>query len=91
MIQVNVHEAKAKFSHLMERVAKGERVIICKHNIPYMEWVPVQPPKRKRQLGWANGLITISDDCFAPMTEEELDEIENGHPGDPMREFERKQ
>ncbi len=87
MIQVNIHEAKAKLSHLLEMAMKGERVIVCKHNVPYVELTPVQAPKRERQVGWAKGLITISEDCFDPMSEEELKEIEEGHPQDPMREF----
>jgi antitoxin (DNA-binding transcriptional repressor) of toxin-antitoxin stability system len=37
MIMVNIHEAKAKLSEYLEAAAKGERVVICKHNQPVAE------------------------------------------------------
>ena len=37
MIMVNIYEAKAKLSEFLEAAAKGERVVICKHNQPVAE------------------------------------------------------
>lgn len=37
MIMVNIYEAKAKLSEYLEAAAKGERVVICKHNQPVAE------------------------------------------------------
>jgi antitoxin (DNA-binding transcriptional repressor) of toxin-antitoxin stability system len=34
---VNIYEAKAKLSEYLEAAAKGERVVICKHNQPVAE------------------------------------------------------
>lgn len=37
MIMVNIYEAKAKLSEFVEAAARGERVVICKHNQPVAE------------------------------------------------------
>jgi len=40
-IQANVHEAKTRFSELLERAHAGEEVIIAKAGKPYARLVPV--------------------------------------------------
>ena len=42
-IQANVHEAKTRFSELLERAHKGEEVIIAKAGKPYARLVPIAP------------------------------------------------
>src|SRR5437899_9242427 len=37
MIKVNIFEAKAKLSEYLNRLKRGERVIICKRNHPIAE------------------------------------------------------
>lgn len=39
MIQVNVHEAKSRLSHLLELVAEGEAVVIARNGTPVAELV----------------------------------------------------
>ena len=41
--------------------------------------------KPKREPGGFEGQIVIHDSFYEPMTEEELREFEEGHPGDPLR------
>jgi prevent-host-death family protein len=43
-IQANIHEAKTHFSELLDRVHKGEEVIIAKAGKPYARLVPVVEP-----------------------------------------------
>ncbi len=43
MTTVGSYEAKTHFSQLMERVARGERVIITRHNTPVAMLQPVSP------------------------------------------------
>ncbi|HEU4939123.1 MAG TPA: type II toxin-antitoxin system prevent-host-death family antitoxin [Vicinamibacterales bacterium] len=43
MIMVNVYEAKSKLSEYLEAAARGERVVICRHNQPVAELRPVEP------------------------------------------------
>lgn len=40
-IRANVHEAKTRFSELLERAHKGEEVIIAKAGKPYARLVPI--------------------------------------------------
>lgn len=72
-ISVNIHEAKAQLSHLLHLMEQGEKVQICRRNIPIAEMVPVQKPlKKKRQFGQYKGQFTVPDSFFEPMSEDEL-------------------
>ena len=42
-LSVGAYEAKTHFAQLLERVAKGERVIITRHHIPVAVIQPVPP------------------------------------------------
>jgi prevent-host-death family protein len=43
MAEVGAYEAKTKLSKLLERVARGERIVITKHGIPVAILAPVGP------------------------------------------------
>lgn len=43
MIQVNLHEAKAKLSAYLDAALRGERVVIARRNIPVAELKPIPP------------------------------------------------
>jgi len=60
---VNISEAKAKLSKLVNMVYQGEEVIIAKNNLPLVELV-VHKPKGKRKLGLLSGKIDIPDDIM---------------------------
>lgn len=47
MTTVGAYEAKTHLAQLLERVAKGERIVITKHGVPVAVLEPV-PPARKR-------------------------------------------
>ena len=74
MIMVNIGEAKAKLSELIASAQQGERVVLCNRNKPVVELRVVNSRPQKRVLGLHKGMITFTDDCFAPLTEEELAE-----------------
>lgn len=40
MIHVGAYEAKTHFSGLLEKVSRGEQVIITKHHVPFAKIVP---------------------------------------------------
>jgi prevent-host-death family protein len=67
MTQVNIHEATTNLSKLIDKVLKGESVIISKSNKPVVKLVPVDEMKYKRTLGSAKNLIKISDGFDAPI------------------------
>jgi antitoxin (DNA-binding transcriptional repressor) of toxin-antitoxin stability system len=58
---INVSDAKAKLSKLVEMAYNGEEVIISKNNIPLVQLV-LHNPKAKRKLGLLKGKIKIPDD-----------------------------
>ena len=57
---INVSEAKAKLSKLVDMAYRGEEVIIAKNNLPLVKLVP-HHPKAKRKLGLLKGQIKIPD------------------------------
>jgi antitoxin (DNA-binding transcriptional repressor) of toxin-antitoxin stability system len=58
---INISDAKAKLSKLVEMAYNGEEVIISKNNIPLVQLV-LHNPKAKRKLGLLKGKIKIPDD-----------------------------
>ena len=60
---INISEAKAQLSKLVNMVYQGEEVIIAKNNLPLVELV-IHKPKGKRKLGILSGKITIPDDIL---------------------------
>jgi prevent-host-death family protein len=59
---VNVAEAKARLSGLIEAALKGEEVVISRRNKPVVRLAVIDAPKQGRRLGWAAGMVTIADD-----------------------------
>ncbi|MDH4194216.1 MAG: type II toxin-antitoxin system prevent-host-death family antitoxin, partial [Nitrospirota bacterium] len=37
MIKLNIHEAKTHLSRYLDKLKKGETIILCKHNEPVAE------------------------------------------------------
>ena len=73
---VNVHEAKTTFSKLLERVRRGEEVIVAKAGKPVARLVPFESPRPERRPGSASGMIEIPLDFDAPLPEDILDAFE---------------
>ena len=76
MKQINITEAKAKLSLLVDQAAKGEGVIIAKSGIPLAKLVPLdrgQP--RKFKFGTLKGLISdeLAQAIEAPLPAHILD------------------
>jgi prevent-host-death family protein len=80
---VNVHDAKTHFSKLLERVAKGEEVVIAKAGKPVARLVPVVQPPPPRKFGTLRGMVTIPEDFDA--ADPEIEAMFNGEdPDDPL-------
>lgn len=60
---VNVAQAKANLSRLINRVLQGERVVIAKNGTPLVDLV-IHQPEGRRQLGLLAGQFTVPDDLL---------------------------
>lgn len=58
----NIHEAKTHFSRLVERVMRGEEVVIGKAGKPVAKLVPYREDRPPRVPGGWEGRVRISDD-----------------------------
>jgi antitoxin (DNA-binding transcriptional repressor) of toxin-antitoxin stability system len=68
MIKLNVHEAKTHLSRYLERLARGESIILCKRNVPIAEIRPLPAHRKaKRPLGLAKGKFKLSPKFFKPL------------------------
>jgi prevent-host-death family protein len=76
MQTVNIHDAKTRFSKLIEAVSQGERVIIAKAGKPVAELIAIEPAPPARKPGSLKGKIKIADDFDAPLPNEILDAFE---------------
>lgn len=61
---VNISEAKAQLSKLVDMVYHGETVVIAKNNLPLVDLVP-HKPQHTRKLGLLRGQISVPDDFCA--------------------------
>jgi prevent-host-death family protein len=67
---VNVQEAKAHFSRLLDQAHAGEEIILAKAGKPYARLMPLPAEPRNRRPGRLKG--KVGDAFFEPLPEEEL-------------------
>ena len=60
---VNIAEAKAKLSQLVDMVYHGEKVVIARNNRPMVELV-IHKPEGKRKLGLLTGKLKVPEDIM---------------------------
>lgn len=64
----NMHEAKTHLSRIVEKVLRGEEIIIARSGHPVVKVVAYEPPPRKvAATGSMKGQVWISDDFDAPI------------------------
>lgn len=73
METVNIHEAKTHLSRLLERVSRGNAVVIARAGKPIAKMVPIDAvaPTKIERLGFLKGEIRVPDD-FDRMGEGEV-------------------
>lgn len=59
---INIHDAKTSLSKLLERVERGEEIVIARAGTPIARLCPIQARPRRRRLGKYAGQIEIADD-----------------------------
>ena len=81
MIKLNVHEAKTHLSRYLERLARGETILLCKRNIPIAEIRPLpRQRKTKRPIGLAKGKFKVPPEFFEPLSSELVDAFHGEKP-----------
>lgn len=82
-IEMNIHEAKAKLSYLIQQMEAGETVRICRRNTPIAELKPVAATSpQQRPVGLCAAEFTVPDAFSEPLSEEEL-ALWNGEDSSP--------
>ena len=76
MEMINVHEAKTHLSRILERVIRGEEIVIARSGKPVARLVPIA--KSPRTPGRLKGRIRIARDFDAPLP----DSLRSGFSGD---------
>ncbi len=69
MRKVNLAEAKARLSELIDAALDGEEVVIARRNQPLVRLVLVDRARRRPQYGFGRGLIEMSEDFDAPLAD----------------------
>jgi prevent-host-death family protein len=64
---VNVHEAKTHLSRLLERVERGQEIVIARAGKPVAKLVPIDDTTTRRPIGLDKGKIWMSDDFDEPL------------------------
>jgi len=82
MIRINIHEAKTHLSRYLERLRRGDVLVICKRNVPVAE-VRAVPAARTgpRPVGLAKDELRIPRSFFEPLP----DDVLTGFDGHDVR------
>ena len=73
---INLHEAKTHFSKLIERVRRGEEIIVAKAGKPVAKLLPIAQGAQVRVPGSARGKLTMADDFDAALPDGVLDSFD---------------
>lgn len=74
---VNIHEAKTRFSMLINKALNGEEIIITKSGKPVAKLLPYSNDLPPREGGQFKGLLEIANDFDDPLSEHELEQFYN--------------
>jgi prevent-host-death family protein len=74
---VNMHEAKTHLSKLVERVEKGEEIVISRAGKPAAKLVPVpqEKPGKRKLGGWEEGFWMASEEEMKKVDQEIAEEF----------------
>ena len=72
MAVINVHEAKTHLSRLLERVARGEEIVIAKAGKPVARLVPIDGKPGPRKPGAWKGKLWLAEDWDSDEVNEEI-------------------
>ncbi len=71
-VHYNMHEAKTHLSRIIERVERGEEIIIDRAGTPVAKIIPLVRPVDRTGLGSLAGQLDLSGDWDSPQTNAEI-------------------
>lgn len=76
MATVNIHEAKTHLSRLLQRVQRGNAVVIARSGKPIAKMVPIDSavPAKIKRMGFLKGEMRVPED-FNRMGEGEIEAL----------------
>ena len=76
MTKTNIAPAKAKLSSLVNKALEGEEVLICKHGVPVVRLVPVQPVSQGDPCRSIPELsVHVTEPAVGPLTDDDWGEL----------------
>jgi antitoxin (DNA-binding transcriptional repressor) of toxin-antitoxin stability system len=71
---LNMHEAKTHLSRHVARLKPGDRIILCRRNLPVAEILPISEPSGEpRPMGLGEGLAEVPDSFYDPLPDDILE------------------
>lgn len=65
MTKITAFEAKTRFGELLDRVSKGEEIVITKHERPVARMIPEGPNRSERVREAVDSLIRLQKEIAA--------------------------
>jgi len=77
MNKLNIHEAKTHLSAILAKLRPGDKVLICRRNVPIAE-IRALPasPRQPRPFGLDSGKLTVPPSFFEPLSEDIIESFE---------------
>ena len=75
METITIHKAKTQLSRLIERVCRGEEIVIARGKQPVVKLVVIADKRGDRKPGAWKGKISYTPDAFDPLTDQELKDL----------------
>jgi prevent-host-death family protein len=77
-VQINITEAKAKLSSLLDRALAGKEIVIARAGRPLARLVPIEKQTRRKSGAWRGWKIS-NEPLLEPIDPEDLDAAEGKH------------
>ena len=75
METITIHKAKTQLSRLIQKVSRGEEIIIARGKKPVAKLVALEVKSGRRIPGAWKGKISYTPDAFDPLTDQELKDL----------------
>jgi prevent-host-death family protein len=67
MQQIDITEAQAQITQLLQSALRGEEIIITRNNQPILKLIQFSPDSKRRRRGSAKGQIWMAPDFDKPL------------------------